>query len=101
MRPTPIPDDEVWAHCERKVILPPDGDMTNEEIESAEAVRGIMNTQNGETPFHAFRIVLEDGDLERLQKGEPIWIVQIAPFVVPFCMVFRDEAIQEESGDPV
>ncbi len=32
MRPTPIPDDEVWDGGERHVIGPPDGDPTNPTV---------------------------------------------------------------------
>ena len=72
MRPTPIPDAEVWEGAERRVLGAPDGDLTNPDIAPVEALvdrsptTGALNL--------SVRCVLEEGDLEKLQAGGTIWI---------------------------
>lgn len=72
MRPTPIPDSEIWEGAVRKVLAAPDGDLANPDIAPVEAVvdrspsTGALNL--------SVRCVLEDGDLEKLQAGGTIWL---------------------------
>lgn len=72
MRPTPIPDAEVWPGAVRKVFAAPDGDLTNPDIDACEALvdqsptTGALNI--------SVRCVLEDGDLEKLQAGGVVWL---------------------------
>lgn len=71
MRPTPVPDHEIWEGARRMVIAPPDGDLTNPTIAPVEAVAdqapdGSLNL--------SVRCVLEDGDLDKLQAGGTVWI---------------------------
>lgn len=80
MIPTPIPDEEIWPGAERVVIGPPAGEDPTGRIRPAEAL--IDETDFGRT-FH-FRLVLEPGELERLQKGEPMWLSLIGNAVQPF-----------------
>jgi hypothetical protein len=48
------------------VIAPPNGDLLDEEIAPVE----VLMTDDG----MFLRLVLEDGDIERLQDGKPIWL---------------------------
>jgi hypothetical protein len=82
MRPTPIPDAEVWEGAERRVIGPPDGDLTSTEIGAVEAL--VDMTELG-TRF-SMRCVPEDDEAERILRGAPIWVEflgqQLHPFLV-------------------
>lgn len=98
MRPTPIPTDEIWENCTRVVMSAPDGDLLNEEIEPCEALKGIVEMSGGPVPFHAMRLMLDPGDIEKLQAGEPLWLVIMIPFLPPFSIAFLDQ-IQPESYD--
>lgn len=72
MRATPIPDAEVWAGAVRRVFAAPDGDLANPLIAPVEALvdrsptTGVANV--------SVRLVLEDGDLEKLQAGGVVWL---------------------------
>lgn len=72
MRPTPIPDAEVWAGAVRRVLGAPGGDLTDPDIAPVEALfdrsptTGAVNISS--------RVVLEEGDLEKLAAGAPIWV---------------------------
>ena len=82
MRPTPIPADEL-PDLPKVVIGPPIGDDVTGDIRSVEAA---IETRPGVVPIFRFRIVLDDGDLERLQAGEPFWLSlftrQIPPWAI-------------------
>ncbi|GEP38869.1 hypothetical protein NPS01_25320 [Nocardioides psychrotolerans] len=71
MRPTPIPDAEVWEGATRLVIAAPDGDLTNPDIAPVEALvdRGPSGARN-----LSVRCELEDDDLAKLAAGGTIWI---------------------------
>lgn len=79
MRPTPIPDDEVWPGHQRMVIGPPVGEPVHGEIRPVEMLVSI----DGRPPVFSARCVLDPGDLERLAAGEPFWI-SLWGHVVPF-----------------
>lgn len=72
MRPTPIPDNEVWEGSVRKVVSPPGGDLTNSHIAPVEALidrspsTGILNL--------SVRCTLEEGELELLANGGVVWL---------------------------
>lgn len=72
MRPTPIPENEVWEGAVRRVIAAPDGDLTNPDIAPVEAVvdrspsTGALNL--------SVRCELDDGDLEKPAAGGTVWI---------------------------
>lgn len=72
MRPTPIPDAEIWAGGERQVIAPPGGDLTDPNVRPVEALVDRSPDTGGLNL--SVRCVLEDGDLEKLQAGGTIWI---------------------------
>lgn len=83
MRPTPIPDNEVWTGAIRRVIGPPDGDLANPNIAPVEALldrapdTGALNI--------SVRFVMEDGDVEKLAAGGTIWLTfwgHVVPFAV-------------------
>ena len=79
MVPTPIPDDEVFPYGQRVVIGPPPGEDITGDIRAVEAVAWHYDNVNR----YSMRVVLEDGDLERIQAGDPIWVTflgSITPF---------------------
>lgn len=82
MRPVPISDELVWEGARRMVVGPPDGDPTNDVIRSVEALVDADDLG----PRFCILIDMEDGDLERLQNGERIWLIwhaqQLAPFSI-------------------
>ena len=72
MRPTPIPDHEVWAGGIRRVISPPGGDLTNDQCAPVEAIIDVLPGPGAVAL--SVRCVLEDGDLETLAAGGLVWL---------------------------
>lgn len=72
MRPTPIPDNEVWENAVRRVIAPPNGDLTNPHIALVEAV--VDRSPSTGALCLSVRCILEDGELEHLAAGGTIWL---------------------------
>lgn len=72
MRPTPIPDNEIWEGAVRRVMSPPGGDLTDPDIAPVEALFD-QNPRTGAINISS-RVVLEEGDLEKLAAGAPIWV---------------------------
>lgn len=72
MRPTPIPDNEVWDGAVRRVFAAPDGDLTNPDIAPVETL--IDRSPTSGAVNLSVRCVLEDGELEKLQAGGTIWL---------------------------
>lgn len=70
MRPTVWPDEEVWDGAERVVMSAPNGDLTHEVISAVECVKWTSEVLS----CHAYtlKLVLEPGDLEKLQAGDPV-----------------------------
>jgi hypothetical protein len=97
MRPVPIPDESVPEGCKRYVISPPDGDLTNDQIRSVEAVAGIVD---GAVHISVL-VALEPGDLERMQAMQPggdretpygpaMWLTMITLQIPPFLVEIAD-----------
>jgi hypothetical protein len=72
MRPTPIPDHEVWEGAVRKVIGPPGGDLTDPTIAPVEAL--VDRSPSSGAVNLSVRCVLEEGELEQLAAGGTIWL---------------------------
>jgi hypothetical protein len=72
MRPTPIPDHEVWDGAHRRVIAPPNGDLTDPHVAPVEALLDRSPTTGALNL--SVRCALEPGDLEKLQAGGTVWI---------------------------
>lgn len=72
MRPTPIPDAEVWEGAVRRVMSPPGGDLTNPDIAPVEAL--FDRSPSTGALCISSRVILEEGDLEKLAAGAPIWV---------------------------
>jgi hypothetical protein len=72
MRPTPIPDHELWQGATRRVFAAPDGDLANPEIAPVEAVID-RSPGTGQTTV-SVRCVLEGEDLTHLQNGGTVWL---------------------------
>lgn len=80
MTPSPIPDDEVWEGARRVVFSPPSGDLTDDHIRVAELL--VDRTPDG--PRISARIVLDAGDLQCLEAGEPFWVSFLGDHLHPF-----------------
>lgn len=74
MRPVPIPDALVPPGCVRKVIGPPDGDLTSTDCGTVEVAAGLVPFGDAHVVGQAILIALEPGDLERLADCEGIWL---------------------------
>lgn len=71
MRPTPIPDDEMFAGHQRVTFSKPEGEEY-EEVLPVE-VQATIDEEMG-LPMLRVRVELEPGDAERLAAGEPFWL---------------------------
>lgn len=88
MRPTPIPEDEVWDGGQRLVIAPPDNDPTNTVIAPVEA---IIDQDELGIRF-CVRMVLDDTDAARIAAGErTFWYAQRGEHLHPFWIGWADE----------
>lgn len=83
MRPTPIPDSEVWPGCTRRVIAPPSGDLTDTDIAPVEAL--IDQTDQG--PRFLIRCEPEADDLAILLGGGVLWLGFLADHLHPFQVI--------------
>lgn len=72
MRPTPIPDAEVWEGAVRKVFAAPGGDLTHAQIAPVEALIDTSPATGGMTA--SVRCVLEGDDLDQLRAGGTVWL---------------------------
>ncbi len=82
MRPSPIPDGEIWPPDARRIVVaPPDGDLLNPLIAPVEALASVA--PDG-APCLSVRCVLEPGDLEALQAGAVIWLTFYGGAMPPF-----------------
>lgn len=72
MRPTPIPDAEVWEGATRQVIAAPDGRLDNPNIAPVEAL--VDESPDTGHKTLSVRCVLEGNDLEHLQAGGVVWL---------------------------
>ena len=84
MRPSIIPDEEVWEGATRKVIAAPDGDLLGES--GYEPVEALTEIVDGTPMFHV-RMVLDEMDVARIQAGERVfWYTQHGTALRPFCL---------------
>jgi hypothetical protein len=84
MKPGPIPDDEI-LEGHRKMTMRGDEALNIADVE-------MLVTEDPERsgmPIWRTRVTLDDGDLERLAAGEPIW-VSFWGGVVPFDVNLAD-----------
>lgn len=82
MRPVPIEDHEVPADCKRVVIGPP-GNRLESSIAPVEVL--THRSERYGVQELTVKLMLEDGDLEKLQAGQPVWLTfleRIVPFDV-------------------
>lgn len=81
MRPTPIPDDEVWENSTRRVIGPPRGDLDS----GIGPVEVLTERREQEGPMMHVRVLLEDDDLRRIGNGDHVfWLTFISDHLHPF-----------------
>ena len=88
MRPTPIPDAEIMDGHQRITVGPPVGSTG---IRPVEMLMGPGENDSAQFLFRA-RFVLDDGDLERLQAGEPFWLT-LWSHVVPFDVALAEPTL--------
>ncbi len=69
MRPTPIPD-EIAPGTRRVVVAAPNGDLTDDNIRPVEP----LVTEEAGGRWYTVMLVLEPGDLDLLEAGQPIWL---------------------------
>jgi hypothetical protein len=82
VRPTPIPDNEIWTGAQRVVFAAPNGDLTDAVIAPVEAL--VDRSPSGFT-CASVRCALEPGDLEKLTAGGTVWVTfygRMTPFSV-------------------
>lgn len=79
MRPAPIEDDQIIPGTVRKVIGPPDGDLTG----NIRPVEACMTRLESGALTYSVRCILEDDDLEKLARGGAVWITFIG-LIPPF-----------------
>lgn len=68
------------------VIAPPDGDLLHPTIAPVEA---LIQITEDHVPAYSVRMLFEDGDLERLQRGGRIWVTFMG-HMVPFNLQTTD-----------
>jgi hypothetical protein len=88
VRPTPIPDAEIWPGAVRLVLAAPSGDLTGDgsSVDQAAAVEILVDRgQNTGAPRCCVRFELESGDLEKLTAGGTVWLSVYGRLPV-FCM---------------
>jgi hypothetical protein len=79
VRPTPIPDDEVWPSAIRKTIGPP---VRSEDISPVEVLIE-MDPEHG--PVFRVRCEIEPADVERIAAGKRIfWLSWWGEHLHPF-----------------
>ena len=81
MIPTTIPDELIKPDSQRHVIAAPNGDLLDDNIRPVEAL--IERDPPTDLVAIKVRLVLEDGELERLTSGKPVWLTMLgglAPF---------------------
>lgn len=83
MIPTTIPDELVEPGTVRRVVSAPNGDLLDDHIRPVEA----LVSSDAATGLAAIRVrlVLEEGELERLTAGQPVWLTMLgglSPFHV-------------------
>lgn len=83
MIPTTIPDELIEPDSLRRVIAAPNGDLLDDKIRPVEAL--VSRDPDTDLVAIKVRLELEDGELERLASGRPVWLTMLgglAPFDV-------------------
>jgi hypothetical protein len=94
VRPSLIPDEEVEAmDAVRATIMPPRNDLDS----GIAAVEVLRDTIEGADVIR-IRLVPDEGDLERLAAGEPLWLTWYSPVLVPFGLAFAEPVEEEPHG---
>lgn len=68
MRPTPVPDEEVWEGAKRMVIGPPRGDLSS----GIAPVEVLVDRDATEGPRMYLRWIIEADDLRRIENGDTV-----------------------------
>lgn len=85
MRPTPIPDEEVWPGTTRLTIAPPGGNFLDPEVSAVEA---LFETSSTRVNRYSVRLALEGDDLARFERGDPLWLSINCPQMPVFSVGF-------------
>lgn len=84
MRPSPIPDEEVWIG-KRIPIAPPGGNWLDPDVSGIEA---LIEVGGGLVNRYHVRLIPEEGDLAHLERGDPLWLTLIVPQMPVFSIGF-------------
>lgn len=87
MQPVPIPEDLIQPGTVRRVISAPNGDLLDDNIRPVEAL--ISRDESTELAAFSMRLVLEEGELQRLMEGKPVWLTMLGG-VAPFSVTVED-----------
>lgn len=98
MRPTPIPDREIWPGAHRVVFGPPPDD-TSGRIAPVETLVD-EGPESGYTRV-SVRCALEPGDLEELLLGGTVWVTFYGGGLQPFSVDVQPAIVplQPTAGD--
>lgn len=111
MRPTAIPDHEVWEGAVRSVMAPPLGeDPWDSTIGTVEVLKEIVD---GDQPRIHVRFELSDDDVRRIRDGHrtvwySLWAATMFPFSIDLpretmivCATCRVRLVQWPEIDPL
>jgi hypothetical protein len=70
MHPVPIPSSLVQPNQTRRVISAPGGDLLDTSVAPVEA---LVEDHQG-SPLYSVRVQLDRGDLQRLNRGDKVWV---------------------------
>lgn len=74
----------------RSTIMPP-----NNDLDSGIAPVEVLRDTIGGKDVIRIRMVPEEGDLDRLAAGEPLWLTWYSSVLVPFSVAFADIVVPE------
>ncbi len=101
MRITPVPDKEVPDGWNRITLSPPPGmDPWSGTIVPCEVLQASTMVEGNVVPVFFARYILEDGDLQKLEKGQPFWLMMLGhctPFDIE--MELPPTIYNEENND--
>lgn len=71
MRPTPIPDADVWSGSRRAIYSAPDGDLTRTDVAPVEA---LVECSGPDGHLISVRCIPEADDVDQLAAGGALWL---------------------------
>jgi len=93
VRPTPIPDDDIYAGEQRHTLGAPRG--MEADVAPVECVLTSLDLGGRSIPAYRFRVEVPPEEAARLAAGEPFWLTFWGQ-VPPFALALHE--LPEESG---